>query len=76
MSRSKSERHTTSKAFPDVEETDEISETVPAGSIHGSERGLVNEKEIRVKHEYEVRSEENDALPIMKPDVRQNQPWS
>ncbi|KAJ9616644.1 hypothetical protein H2200_000363 [Cladophialophora chaetospira] len=78
VSRSKSGRHTRGKEFAQVEETDEISETVPAGSIHGSESGLVNDNEIRVKHEYEVRIEEHDALPIMKPAGRgdQHQPWS
>ena len=76
LSRSNPEGHTTSKNFPDVKETDEISETVPAGSIHGSERGLVLENEIRVKHEYEVRVEEHDVLPIMKPKVSRGQSWN
>jgi hypothetical protein len=59
-----------------MQETDEISETAPAGSIHGSERGLVHEGEIRVKHEYEVRVEESDELPIMKPGARKDQRWN
>jgi hypothetical protein len=50
---------------------DEISETAPNGSVHGSENELVGHGNgIMVKQEYEVRVEEgrdNKALPIMKP---------
>ena len=54
LSRGKSHLRASSKGFAHVQETDGISETVNAGSIHGSESGLVHsENEIRVKHEYE-----------------------
>ena len=76
LSRSRSQKQPGDKSFAPEQETDEISETINAGSIHGSERGLVHENEIRVKHEYEVRIEESDDLPIMKPEGRKQQPWN
>ncbi|KAH0837426.1 hypothetical protein FOPE_05040 [Fonsecaea pedrosoi] len=74
-----------SKGFIHMQETDEAgSETARGPSRQGSENELiVNEHEIRVKHEYEVRVEDKTdvfvpaAGPGMKkPRVRSNDAWA
>lgn len=42
---------------------DETSETVHDGSLHGSEIDLVGQNSIMVKHEYQVRVEEQAKAP-------------
>lgn len=59
-----------SKGFVHMHDTDEISETMHGGSVHGSENDLVsNPNGIMVKHEYEVRIEDQglQTLPIARP---------
>jgi len=71
-SKNRSRVHHDGKDFVHMKDVDdEISETAPNGSVHGSENELVGHGNgIMVKQEYEVRVEEgrdNKALPIMKP---------
>ncbi|ETI19833.1 hypothetical protein G647_08847 [Cladophialophora carrionii CBS 160.54] len=72
----RSQKQSGNKGFIHMQETDEISDSAPGGSLHGSEHALVNESGITVKHEYEVRVEESDGLHITKPGVRKDQRWN
>ncbi len=67
---SKARRDRDTKNCVHVRDPDEISDTMNGGSVHGSEKDLVSNKNgIMVKHEYEVRVEDkvSQDLPIMGP---------
>ncbi|OQV05684.1 hypothetical protein CLAIMM_10377 [Cladophialophora immunda] len=83
LSHTRSHIRRDSKGFVHMQESDEAgSETARGPSRQGSENGLIiNEHEIRVKHEYEVRVEDKgDILPsaagVKKPRVRSGDAWA